>query len=114
VTYEVQRVEERLGVYDAPALTIRLNTDSADILPMGRFVPLPTHVQNQLSVASNRQAWGNLSGGRVDVTDGERRHILLRSTEGGPDRWYVVKRSDVTPLPFDKDQLEAILEDLLQ
>jgi hypothetical protein len=37
ITYEVERVEGRLGVYDAPALKIRLNTDAAEVLPMGRF-----------------------------------------------------------------------------
>jgi hypothetical protein len=32
ITYEVERVEGRLGVYDAPALKIRLNTDAAEVL----------------------------------------------------------------------------------
>ena len=113
VTYEVERVEGRLGVYDAPALKIRLNTDFAEFLPVGRSVHLPFVLQNQLSVASNRQAWGNLSGGRVDVTNGERKHILLRSTQDGQDRWYAMMRNVVSPLPFDKARLEAILEDLL-
>src|SRR5438067_1384257 len=38
VPYEVERVEQRLGIYDAPALKIRLGTDTVDVLPMGRFV----------------------------------------------------------------------------
>jgi hypothetical protein len=79
VTYEVQRVEERLGVYDAPALKIRLNTEYAEVLPMGRFMPLPSHLQSMLSIEDNRRVWGDLSGGRVDITNGERRHPLLRS-----------------------------------
>jgi hypothetical protein len=113
VTYEVERVEERLGVYDAPALQIRLNTESADILPVGRFVALPFTIQNLLSVPSNQQAWGHLSGGRVDITDGERKHILLRSLQDGQDRWYAVMKGEISPLPFDRARLEAILEDLL-
>src|SRR5947209_19782173 len=43
VPYEVERVEGRLGVYDAPALKIRSGTDSIDVLPVGRYAigPLP-------------------------------------------------------------------------
>jgi hypothetical protein len=113
VPYEVERVEERLGVYDAPALQIRLNTESADVLPVGRFVPLPYYLHNLLSVPSNRQAWGHLTGGRVDITDGERKHILLRGSQDGQDRWYAVMKDELSPLPFDRAHLEAILEDLL-
>jgi hypothetical protein len=113
VPYEVERVEERLGVYDAPALQIRLNTDSADVVPIGRYAPLPYILQGQLTVASNRQAWGDLSGGRVDITNGERKHILLRSTQDGQDRWYAVMKDVTYPVPFDESCLEAILEDLL-
>jgi len=36
----------------------------------------------------NAQRWGDLSGGRVDITNGERRHLLLRSIEDGQDHWY--------------------------
>jgi hypothetical protein len=114
VTYDVERVEGRLGVYDAPALKIRLNADFAEVLPVGRSVPLPYYVQDQLSVPSNRQAWGDLSGGRVDITNGERKHILLRSTQGGQDRWYAVMKDVTPPLPFDRACLEGILKDLLR
>ena len=113
VTYEVQRVEDRLGVYDAPALKIRLNTDSAEVLPMGRFVPMPLSLQNLLFIPGNRERWGNLSGGRVNVTNGERRHLLLRSIDDGQDHWYALMSGQSTPIPLDRGRLEAILEDLL-
>ena len=45
--YKVERVEDRLGVYDAPALKIRLGADDVDIVPVGRSVcnwpTLPAH-----------------------------------------------------------------------
>jgi hypothetical protein len=113
VDYEVERVEERLGVYDAPALKIRLGTASVDVVPVGRNSPKPLSLMHLLAVQGNESRWGDLAGGRVDVTDGERRHLLLRSTKDGQDNWYVVmdKKSGVTP--FDRQSLEAILQDLL-
>ncbi len=114
VTYEVERVEGRLGVYDAPALKIRLNADFAEVLPIGRFTPLPYALQQMLSVPDNRRAWGSLSGGRVDITNGERRHFLLRSTDDGEENWYALMVDRIAPVPFTRACLEDILEDLLK
>ena len=114
VTYEVERVEGRLGVYDAPALKVRVNTDYAEVLPMGRFTPLPLSLPLQSLLISDPQKWGNLSGGRVDITNGERRHVLVRSIEDGQDRWYALKMDQVAPVQFNRACFEAILEDLLK
>lgn len=111
--YRVQRVEEHLGVYDAPALKIRPNTESADILPIGRFTPLPLSIQNWLFISNNRETHGSLSDGRVDITDGERRRFLLRSHENGEDRWYAQQRDQAVPVPLNRARLEEILKDLL-
>lgn len=115
VTYDVQCVEPRLGIYDTPAMKIRLNTEHAEILPIGRFTTHPIALQNLLFIPGNRGRWGNLSGGRVDVTNGERRHHLLRSTDDGQDRWYaLIAGQAAIPVPFDSNCLERILEDLLK
>jgi hypothetical protein len=114
VTYEVERVEGRLGVYDAPALKIRLNTDFAEVLPIGRFTPRPISLENLLFIQGNRQRWGNLSGGRVDITNGERRHLVLRSTDDSQEQWYALMMEQPVPVPFDRACLEAILKDLLR
>jgi hypothetical protein len=111
VAYEVVRAEERLGVYDAPAFKIRLNTDDADVLPMGRFVPRPYSLDVHASQAF--QPRSDFSGGRVDITNGERRHLLLRSIDDGQDRWFALMRGQSTPIPFDRACLERILEDVL-
>jgi hypothetical protein len=115
VTYDVQCVEPRLGVYDAPAMKIRLSAEYAEIRPIGRFTTHPLALQTLLFTPGNRQRWGNLSGGRVDVTNGERSHLLLRSTDDGQDRWYALIAGQATiPALFDRDCLERILEDLLK
>jgi len=112
VPYEVERVEPRLGIYDAPALKIRLGTDSVDILPMGRHVTKHIEIQHLQAIPGNQDRWGDLSGGRVDITDGERRYQLFRSIQDGRDHWYAWGDS-MTLLPFDRDRLETILKDLL-
>jgi hypothetical protein len=112
VPYQVERVEERLGIYDAPALQIRSGTDSVDVKPVGRFAIGPLAAQHLQLIPGNERRWDDLTGGRVDITDGERRYLLLRSIEDEQDCWYVVG-DQPTPTPFNKDRLEAILEDLL-
>jgi hypothetical protein len=115
VTYDVQCVEPQLGVYDAPAMKIRLNTDYAEVRPIGRFTTHPIALQNLLFIPGNRERWGNLSGGRVDITNGERRHLLLRSADDGQERWCALMAGQATiPVPFDSGCLERILEDLLK
>jgi hypothetical protein len=113
VDYKVERVEERLGVYDAPALKFRLNTASADVIPVGLNSRKPLLLENLLGVPGNALRWGDLAGGRVDVTDGERKHILFRSIENGQDQWYVMMADQTGLTLFNRQALEGILQDLL-
>lgn len=110
VNYEVQRVEERLGVYDAPALKIRLNTEYAEVLPIGRFTPQPFAFGQWLL---DRYTDLHFTNGRVDITNGERRHLLLRG-DAGEGQWCALIPGRPEPIPFDRTCLEAILEDLLK
>lgn len=114
IPYEVERVEERLGVYDAPALKIRIGTDSVDVVPEGRHATVPLLLQHLLLDPRNAQRWGNLSGGRVDITNGERRYLLLRSIVDGQDHWYATVSNQIGLTPFDSICLQAILRDLLK
>jgi len=113
VDYEVERVEERLGVYDAPALKIRLDTASADVIPVGLNSRKPLSLMNLLAVPGNESRWGDLAVGRVDVTDWERKHILFRSIQNGQDQWYVMMAEKAGLTPFNRQSLEEILLDLL-
>jgi hypothetical protein len=112
VRYEVERVEKRLGIYDAPALKIRLGTNSVDILPVGRYSVGPLPLELLKGGPGDDKRWGDLSGGRVDITNGERRYLLLRSKENEHDHWYTVGEPP-SPTPFDRKRLEEILQDLL-
>jgi hypothetical protein len=111
VPYEVQRVEDRLGVYDAPAMKIRLGTDAVDLLPVGRFSigHLSVHTLRRFQ---EENGVGETPAGRVDITDGERKYLLLRSMQGDQDRWFAVDEYSRAAL-LDRKHLEAILQDLL-
>lgn len=111
IRYEVERVEEHLGVYDAPALKVRLGPDSVDFLPVGRYAAGPLGYIQIRTILDN---WGDHFGGRVDITNGEKRYILLRRIDDGADRWYATTGNSVEPKPFDQDCLESILQDLLK
>jgi hypothetical protein len=55
---------------------------------------------------------GSQVTGRVDITDGLRKYILRRIEKDGLECWEVLdERHGSTP--FDREHLEAILQDLL-
>ncbi len=83
-------------------------------MPVGRYANGPLELKNLQMIPGNERRWGDLSGGRVDVTNGERRYVLLRSIEDGQDRWYALAGNQIVPKPFDSNCLQAILEDLLK
>ena len=109
VPYEVRRAEARIGIYDALALKIRLNADELDVLPIGRYAigPLPSEtIQALLQVTGT----DGPAAGRVDMTDGEKKYILMRDLSNQSERWWVVSKT-VQVERFDRDRLEAILQD---
>src|SRR3954452_10351334 len=108
--YEVERVEERMGVYDAPALKIRLGTDEVDVVPVGRYAIGPLSAQAIKSLLSVEGADGPVAG-RVDITNGERKYVLFRDLSSGQQRWYAVDDRSKAVL-LDRAPLEAILQDL--
>lgn len=113
VPYVVQRVEKPLGIYDAPAMKVRLGAAEVSIVPVGRFSvrPLPA----QVALALEGEGPESFSGGRVDVTNEERKYWLLRDVSTGQDRWLAVHAAGeaVNVAPLDQHILEGILQDLL-
>jgi hypothetical protein len=108
--YEVERVEDRLGVYDAPALKIRFGTDLVDVLPVGRYAIGPFSARAIKSL-SGVEGTDGPAAGRVDITNGERKYLLIRDISSGEERWHAVnERSEVAS--FDRVHLEMILQDL--
>ena len=110
VPYEVQLLERRLGIYDAPALKILLGANEVDVVPVGRFSIGPVPTEKVLSHLCIEGASGTVAG-RVDIKNKEKRHLLIREVSTAQDRWFAVDgRSNVAPL--DHPRLETILQDL--
>jgi hypothetical protein len=110
VPYDVERVEGPLGIYDAPALKIRLGTDEVDIVPVGRYAIGPFAVQTMRSLLGSEGTDGPAAG-RVDITNGERKYVLIRDVSTGQDRWYALDEEFRAAL-LDQARLETILQDL--
>jgi hypothetical protein len=111
-SYEVQRGESRLGLYDAPAMKIRLDADEVAILPIGRYAIGPLSAETRQALLEVVGTEGSLAG-RVDIAnwDGERRFRLFRDIQGDVDRWFAVDDRSAVSV-FDRARLEAILQDL--
>ncbi len=110
VPYEVQRVEGHLGIYDAPALKIRLGAEEVDVVPVGRYAIGPWTAQSMKSLLGIEGTDGPVAG-RVDITNGERKYLLLRDASTGKDRWYAVDEYSRAAL-LDQARLEKLLQDL--
>jgi hypothetical protein len=110
VPYDVERVEGRLGIYDAPALKIRLGTDEVDVVPVGRYAVGPLPAQSMRSLLGVEVTDGPAAG-RVDITNGERKYLLIRDVSTGQDRWYAPDEQSKAAL-LDQAHLETILQDL--
>src|SRR4051812_17764722 len=89
VPYEIQRAESRLGIYDAPALKIRLNADEVDVLPIGRYAIGPLSAETHKALLGVAGTDGPAAG-RVDITDGEHKYMLFRDSKSDPERWFAV------------------------
>ena len=110
IRYKVQRVEKQLGIFDAPGMTIRVGISEVKVLPNGRFDIGPMY--RTLQWLADVRGSDGLAAGRVDITDGARKYVLIRSINEGQDAWYAA--SDQSGLmPFDRTALETILLDLL-
>jgi hypothetical protein len=102
--YEVARTEPDLGTYEAPALKIHLGAVEVDVVPVSRKAPW-TPIKGAVSEPSELL-------GRVDITDGFRKHNVYRETRGGKESWQI--RDDHNQLmPLDRRRFEQILQDLL-
>jgi hypothetical protein len=51
------------------------------------------------------------AAGRVDITNGERKYLLIRDVSTGRDRWYALDEKSKAAL-LDQSSLEFILQDL--
>jgi hypothetical protein len=111
--YTVGRVEPRLGEYDANALKIHSARSAIYIYPVARFVPRPPGLARIRVARRDVFPWGDLAGGRVDMTNGKRRRLLLRSIQEGQEYWYLFNPYRYRIWPLTRESLEVTLRELL-
>jgi hypothetical protein len=97
----VDRNETGLGSYRTEGLNIFFKEDAAV-----QVVPVARNVAGFL-------AGGRRAEGRVDITNGLDKHVLYRTLADGVEHWYVFARDGHAGTPFDRNQFESILQDLL-
>lgn len=104
IPYEVSRTEPLLGTYDAPALRIALGPGKADLIPIGRspsarFDPALFGLGTQL-------------GGRIDLTDGFRKHVIYRVIEPSGESWRYIDDENLVRV-LDQESCVTLLQELL-
>lgn len=104
IPFKIYTSEPALGGYEISALKIGVGDAAVEIRPMGRD-----------AFGLIRQGNGGVelkAEGRIDISAGGRKYILYRSLEGGKESWYALDEA-FRPQPFNRAELEAILQDLL-
>jgi hypothetical protein len=100
-----EKREQGLGAYRIQGLAIHFGETTVKVVPVGRRVVA--------HLGPHAEAGHQNAEGRVDITNGAYKYILYRKlNDAGDEQWLVQdERSDIRPL--DREQFEAILQDLL-
>lgn len=102
---EFEKREQGLGAYRIKGLAIHFGERTVKVVPVGRMV---------LAHLGPHAAPGHENAeGRVDITNGAYKYFLYRKlNDTGEAQWLIQdERSGIRPL--DREQFEAILQDLL-
>ena len=101
---EFDKREQGLGAYRIKGLAIHFGERTVKVVPVGRTVA--AHL-GQYAEPGHEKAEG-----RVDITNGTYKYYLYRKLTNAGEQWLVQdERSDIRPL--NREQFEAILQDLL-
>jgi hypothetical protein len=111
--YTVGRVEPRLGEYDAKALRIYSATSAVYIVPIARFAARHSGLARIRVARRDVFPWGDLAGGRVDISNGKKRRLLLRSIQDGQEYWYLFNPYRYRIWPLTRESLEVTLREFL-
>ena len=101
---DFEKREQGLGAYNVPGLAIHFGANTVKVVPVGRDVL--AHLGPHAEVGHEK------AEGRVDVTNGTDKYILLRKLTQAGEQWLVQdERANLQPL--DRERFEAVLTDLL-
>ena len=101
---DFEKREQHLGTYQIHGLAIHFGERTVKVVPVGRTV--------LAHLGPYAEAGHENAEGRVDITNGAYKYFLYRKLTNTGDQWLVQdERSDIRPL--NREQFEAILQDLL-
>jgi hypothetical protein len=101
---EFEKREQGLGAYRVRGLAIHFGERTVKVVPVGRTV--------LARLGPYAEPGHENAEGRVDMTNGEYKYFLYRKLTYAGEQWLVQdERSGIRPL--DREQFEAILQDLL-
>jgi hypothetical protein len=101
---DFEKREQGLGGYHVQGLAIHFGERTVKVVPVGRFV--------LADLGPYAEAGHKNAEGRVDVTNGAYKYFLFRKLTDADEHWFVQdERAAIRPL--DREQFEAILQDLL-
>jgi hypothetical protein len=101
---EFEKREQGLGTYHVKGLAIHFGGRTVKVVPVGRMV--------LAHLGKYAEPGHEGAEGRVDITNGMYKYLLYRKLTNAGEQWFVQdERSGIRPL--DREQFEAILQDLL-
>ena len=102
IPIRLDKAEAGLGTYEIYGLKIAVGDLAIQVLPVAR------------NVVGSPRIFGDGAdlGGRVDITDGTRKYIVMRVVKDGKKSWEVLD-DQFGAAPLDRARLEAIIQDLL-
>jgi hypothetical protein len=101
----VEMLEEGLGEYAVPGLSIKLGTQRVEVLPRARNVAGAILLEDGKTYRPQ---------GRVDLTSGGVPFVLYRVIRDQGDQWFLFPLQADKAKPFDNEAFEAILLGLLR
>ncbi len=101
---DFEKREQGLGAYHVKGLAINFGERTVKVTPVGRTV--------LARLGPYSEPGHENAEGRVDITNGAYKYFLYRKLTDAGEQWLVQdERSPIRPL--DREQFEAILQDLL-
>jgi hypothetical protein len=102
IDIDFDKAESALGRYKINGLKIVVGDLSAQVVPVAGKVVGSSWVQGD----------GAQLAGRVDITNGIKKYIVMRVIKDGVETWEV-RDEKFGAAPLDRARLESILQDLL-
>lgn len=101
-----RRREEGIGAYDVDGLKIYLGPREIDVVPIAHR-----------AIGSVRDAGATgviRADGRVDLTNGDQRHMLFRVRRDGVERWLILEEDGHVARPLDRPTFELAIQSMLE